>query len=121
MNEDEPIFIGYDSDLESLADDESLTGIREDSESAAVDLDDGDEDPPTKRIRRRLEEPVLVTRSKLREKRINEQKQALRDIEKTLTVTKNQSPSWRQRSAVISSTNDPVLFANGGKKWSWGS
>jgi hypothetical protein len=46
-NDDEPIFMGYDSDLESLADDESLTpGIREDS------VDDGDEDPPAKRIRR---------------------------------------------------------------------
>ena len=62
-NDDEPIFMGYNSDLESLADDESesLMGIRE------VSVDNGDDDPPTKRIRRQLEEPVLVTQLKLRE------------------------------------------------------
>lgn len=83
-NDDEPIFMAYDSDLESLADDESesLTGIREDS------VDNGDDDPPTKRIRRQLEEPVLVTQLKLREERINEQKQALQDIEKLLKSRK---------------------------------
>ena len=67
-----------------MADDESLTGVEEDS----VDNGDSDEDPPAKRIRRQLEEPVLVTRSKLREKRMTEQKQALRDIEKLLQSRK---------------------------------
>lgn len=83
-NDDEPIFMAYDSDLESLADDESesLMGIRE------VSVDNGDDDPPTKRIRRQLEEPVLVTQLKLREERINEQKQALQDIEKLLKSRK---------------------------------
>ena len=86
----EPIFMGYDSDLES--DDESLMG-------AGEDLVDGpgsrvseneDKEPPAKRIRRQLEEPVLVTRLKLREKRTNEHKQALRDIQKLLQSRKTQ-------------------------------
>jgi hypothetical protein len=59
MNDNEPIFVGYNSDLES--DDESLMGVGE-------VLVDGPElrvsenyEPPTKRTERQLEEPVLVT------------------------------------------------------------
>jgi hypothetical protein len=68
MWDSEPIFVGYDSDLE--LDDESLMG-------AGEDLVDGpglrvseneDEEPPAKRIQWQLEEPFLVTQLKLRKK-----------------------------------------------------
>ena len=55
-NDDEPIFMGYDSDLESLADDESLTGLgitgTEDSVASDDSGHDEDTDPPARRIRR---------------------------------------------------------------------
>ena len=80
----EPTFVGYDSDLES--DDESLMGAGEDlvDSPGSRASENEDEAPPAKRIQRQLEEPVLVTRLKLREKRANEHKQALRDIQKLL-------------------------------------
>ena len=66
MNDNEPIFAGYYSDLES--DDESLMGAGEDSVDGAESRVSENDEPPAKRIRRQLEEPVLVTRSKLRKK-----------------------------------------------------
>ena len=86
MNDNEPIFAGYYSDLES--DDESLMGAGEDSVDGAESRVSENDEPPAKRIRRQLEKPVLVTRSKLREKRINEQKQALHDIDRLLQSRK---------------------------------
>ena len=66
MNDNEPIFTGYDSDLE--LDDELLMGVGEDSvDGPELRVSENDE-PPVKRIQRQLEEPVLVTRSKLRKK-----------------------------------------------------
>ena len=84
----EPIFVGYDSDLES--DNESLMGAGEDLvDSPGLRASENEnEAPPVKRIRRQLEEPVLVTRLKLREKRTNECKQALHDIQKLLQSRK---------------------------------
>ena len=84
----EPTFVGYDSDLES--DDESLMGAGEDlvDSPGPRASENEDEAPPAKRIRRQLEEPVLVTRLKLREKRANEHKQALCDIQKLLQSRK---------------------------------
>jgi hypothetical protein len=82
MNDNEPIFAGYDSDLE--LDDESLMGAGEDLVNGPESRVSKNDEPPVKRIRRQLEEPVLVTRSKLCEKRINERKQALHDIDKLL-------------------------------------
>ena len=66
MNDNEPILVGYDSNLE--LDDELPMGAGEDSvDSPKLRVSENDE-PPAKRIRRQLEEPVLITRSKLHEK-----------------------------------------------------
>ena len=79
--------MGYDSDLESddelLDDDEDLV---DDQESTANECD-RDGEPPVKRIRRRLNEPVLITRFKKREKQTKKWKQALHNIEKLLETT----------------------------------
>ena len=73
--------MGYDSDLESddelLDDDEDSV---DDQESTANECD-RDGEPPVKRIQRRLNEPVLVTWLKKRERRTKKWKQALHDIE----------------------------------------
>ena len=39
--------------------------------------------------------------------------------QKAPAVPKDSVPSWRQRSAVILSMNNPVPFVNGGEKWPW--
>ena len=66
MDDNKLILAGYDSDLES--DDKLPMGAGEDSvDSPKLRVSENDE-PPAKRIRRQLEEPVLITRSKLHEK-----------------------------------------------------
>ena len=84
----EPTFVGYDSDLES--DDESLMGAGEDlvDSPGSRASENEDEALPAKRVRRQLEEPVLVTQLELREKRTNEHKQAFCDIQKLLQSRK---------------------------------
>ena len=63
INDNKLIFTGYDSDLE--LNHELLMGAGEDGPESRVNEND---EPPAKRIWRQLEEPVLVTRSKLRKK-----------------------------------------------------
>ena len=79
--------MGYDSDLES--DDETVVGLDEntiDGAGSRVCENKSDEckELPTKRTRRQLNEPVLITWLKLHGKQSNEWKQALQDIEKLL-------------------------------------
>ena len=89
-SDSESIFMGYDSDLESddklLDDDEDSV---DDQESTANECD-RDGEPPVKRIRRRLNEPVVVTWLKKCERRTKKWKQALHDIEKLLQSQKTQ-------------------------------
>ena len=67
-SDSEPIFMGYDSDLESddelLDDDEDLV----DGQESTANECDQDGEPPVKRIQRQLNEPVLVTWLKKHEK-----------------------------------------------------
>ena len=77
MTDSEPIWIGYDSDLNSENDnavDDDISNVDGSGQE--------DEEPPVKRFQRQLNEPVLVTWLKSQEKWINEQRLALCDIEK---------------------------------------
>lgn len=90
MTNEEPILLGYESDLSS--DDESLVDSGEiwfrGSSAGEIEDDDSEGEPLKKRIRRELDEPARVTRLKSLENRKSELKLALRDIEKLLSSRK---------------------------------
>lgn len=76
MTDSEPIWIGYDSDLNS----ENDNAV--DDDILNVDGSGQEDEEPVKRFQRQLNEPVLVTWLKSQEKWINEQRLARCDIEK---------------------------------------